>query len=106
MSGTEKQFVTIEKDQLLHIVDSLFDASQMRSMGLINWDEIMLKNATVLTRLIEEAEKQTFVKSRYILPCDVTVAPATTIKKGCELETLLQCIKLRENWTEGTTRLD
>jgi hypothetical protein len=30
-----------------------------------------------------------------VLPCDVRVAPATTIRKGCKVETLMQCIELR-----------
>ena len=33
----------------------------------------------------------------YALPCDVAVAPATVIAKGCTLKTLMQSISLREN---------
>lgn len=36
------------------------------------------------------------VERQGVLPCDVRVAPATTIRKGCKVETLMQCIQLRE----------
>lgn len=36
------------------------------------------------------------VERQDVLPCDVRVAPATTIRKGCKIETLMQCIQLRE----------
>jgi hypothetical protein len=33
----------------------------------------------------------------YVLPCDVKLAPATTITKGCTLRTLLAALKVRES---------
>ncbi|OAF05487.1 hypothetical protein AYJ54_00850 [Bradyrhizobium centrolobii] len=33
----------------------------------------------------------------YVLPCDVKLEPATTIKKGCTLSTLLAALKVRES---------
>lgn len=40
----------------------------------------------------------------YRLPCDVKVAPATTICKGVPLSTLMLAIKRREGWDEASTR--
>jgi len=34
------------------------------------------------------------------LPCDVLVQPATLIKRGCKIETLLECIELRRERSE------
>jgi hypothetical protein len=39
-----------------------------------------------------------------VLPCDVKVAPNTTIKKGCKIETLLGCIELRKDQPDKFTR--
>lgn len=33
----------------------------------------------------------------YVLPCDVKLAPVTTIAKGCTLRTLLAALKVRES---------
>lgn len=42
------------------------------------------------------------VGANYLLPCDVIVAPATVIRKGWRLSTLLMSIKARETAPEGT----
>lgn len=34
------------------------------------------------------------------LPCDVLVQPATLIKRGCTMETLIECIELRRERSE------
>ena len=34
----------------------------------------------------------------YKLPCDVRLPPATTIKKGCKLSTLMEALKVRERF--------
>lgn len=34
------------------------------------------------------------------LPCDVLVQPATLIKRGCRIETLLECIEMRRERSE------
>ena len=50
--------------------------------------------AAAVRRFIEDA----------VLPCDVTVAPATTFKRGVRISTLLDCIEDRRvtlNETEG-----
>lgn len=36
------------------------------------------------------------VERQDVLPCDVRLAPATTIRKGCKVETLMRCIELRK----------
>ena len=43
-------------------------------------------------------------RQQAILPCDVKVAPNTTIKKGCKVETLLGCIELRKGQPDKFTR--
>lgn len=46
---------------------------------------------------MKDHEKSAPVVERLdVLPCDVRVAPATTIRKGCKVETLMQCIELRK----------
>lgn len=42
-------------------------------------------------------EKEAEELRAYKLPCDVIVSPATTIRKGCGLGTLIECIKNRGN---------
>lgn len=44
------------------------------------------------------------VERQDVLPCDVRVAPATTIRKGCKVETLMQCIQLRKGEPDKFTR--
>lgn len=38
----------------------------------------------------------TDIDMHYILPCDVMLGPATVIRRGCKLSTLLHAIQLRE----------
>lgn len=41
-------------------------------------------------------DNETRLDGDYRLPCDVVVAPATKIRKGCKLATLIECISLRD----------
>lgn len=36
------------------------------------------------------------IDENYILPCDVMLGPATFIRKGCKLSTLLAALRCRE----------
>ena len=40
--------------------------------------------------------------STYRLPCDVTLPPATTIKKGCSVSVLFNALRLREDEPDST----
>ena len=53
---------------------------------------------------IDELTAAPVVERQDVLPCDVRVAPATTIRKGCKVETLMQCIELRKGQSEKFTR--
>ncbi len=50
--------------------------------------------AAMIEALIAERDAAV-AKLAGLLPCDVKVAPATTIRAGCKVETLLNCIGLR-----------
>lgn len=45
---------------------------------------------------IAELERDAFIDANWPLPCDVMVAPATVITRGCKLSTLVSCIRLRD----------
>jgi len=49
----KKMSLNNAKDILEHVIDSLYTAASMKEMGLMNWDEIMFKNA----KLLEEASE-------------------------------------------------
>jgi hypothetical protein len=44
------------------------------------------------------------IDENYILPCDVMLGPATVIRKGCKLSTLLAALNCREG--QDWNRLD
>ncbi len=48
-------------------------------------------------------EDDGWVNLDYKLPCDVKLPPATTITKGCNLETLIEALKTRERYQRGLT---
>lgn len=45
---------------------------------------------------MQNPEDTPYYPGDYVLPCEVTVAPATRIGKGCTLKTLMNSISLRE----------
>jgi hypothetical protein len=73
---------------------SIFQLEQMAMAGPLAFDALAIREAAALLRKLQQGA----VDVDYKLPCDVRVAPATTINKGCKLGTLIECIKLREEW--------
>lgn len=57
----------------------------------------------VLEAALAALQPQAENAAPYLLPCDVQLPPATTIKKGCRLSVLMIALKIRENgWPEVT----
>lgn len=60
-------------------------------MSYVRTDKAMRAIIAALT-----SEQREVFAADYVLPCDVAVAPATKVTKGCTLKTLMQSITLRE----------
>jgi hypothetical protein len=50
--------------------------------------------------------KHPSMESRAVLPCDVLLPPATIVRKGCELATLMAALKHRSTWAPSENRFD
>lgn len=69
-------------------------------------EHLVSESGAIVPEADELYRKSSAVERQDVLPCDVRVAPATTIKKGCKVETLMQCIELRKGQPDKFTRFE
>ena len=79
---------------------------QLQLNNALAREQALQQRLNAADQRIDELTAAPVVERQDVLPCDVRVAPATTIRKGCKVETLMQCIELRKGQPDKLTRFN
>lgn len=85
----------LQKDPANERVNPHAGSAEFHASTILDYDRHLANIDDALAALTRE-QREVFAAD-YVLPCDVAVAPATKVTKGCTLKTLMRSITLREN---------